>query len=101
MVTQTSQLRRQGAYGTTDNPLTLSRLPIDLGGKLVLRLAGPDKRDALVEFNTRMFGDRVTLWTRDLLSGRHPTVQAADFTLVEDTHHCKIVSSMCLISQTW
>lgn len=79
----------------------LSTLPIDLDANLVLRLARPDEVDALVEFNTRIFDDRISLWTRDLLSGQHPTVQATDFTVVEDTHHRKIVSSLCLISQTW
>ena len=35
------------------------------------------------------------------MSGHHPTVKASDFTVVEDTRTNKIVSSMCLISQTW
>lgn len=101
MATQTSQLRTPIIERTSDNAFIPSHLPIDLGGNLALRLARPDEIDALVEFNTRIFDDRITLWTYDLLSGRHPTVRAADFTVVEDTHHGKIVSSMCLISQTW
>ncbi len=100
-MTQTSQLRTQKACRITGSPVTLSPLPIDLGGNLLLRLARPADIDELVEFNTRIFDDRITLWTRDLLSGSHPTVGAADFTVVEDTHRRKIVSSMCLISQTW
>jgi hypothetical protein len=85
----------------SDSSFALSRLPIDLGEKLLLRLARHDEIDALVDFNTRIFDDRITLWTRDLLSGHHPTVQPADFTVVEDTRYHKIVSSLCLISQTW
>lgn len=99
-MTRKSNPRAEGS-GSADNSLTLSRLPIDLGGDLLLRFARPEEIDALVEFNTRNFDDRITLWTHDLLSGRHPTAGATDFTIVEDTHHRKIVSSLCLISQTW
>lgn len=67
----------------------------------MLRVAGPEDADALVAFNTKVFDERITDWSADLLSGRHPTVQAGDFTIVEDTRHEKIVSSLCLISQTW
>ena len=101
MVTQASQLQTAIACSTSHNALTLSHLPIDLGGNLVLRLARPNELDTLVEFNTRIFDDRITLWTSDLLSGHHPTVQAADFTVVEDSRYHKIVSSLCLISHTW
>lgn len=79
----------------------LSQMPISCGDNLLLRLAGPDDVEALVDFNTRIFDDRITYWTADLASGRHPTVQASDFTVVEDTRFKKIVSSVCLISQTW
>ncbi len=40
-------------------------------------------------------------WTRDLLSGRHPTFGSGDFTIVEDTHRGCIVSSLNLIPQRW
>jgi hypothetical protein len=43
----------------------------------------------------------VAAWTRDLLAGNHPTFDAADFTIVEDTRTGAIVSSLNLISQTW
>ena len=68
---------------------------------LVLRLAGPDDVAELIDFNTRIFDGRITDWTADLAGGGHPTVQASDFTVVEDIRNKKIVSSMCLISQTW
>lgn len=71
------------------------------GENLVLRVALPDDAEAVVALNTRVFDDRITQWTADLASGRHPTVQAVDFTVVEDTHAQKIVSSVCLISHTW
>ena len=80
----------------------LSQMPIDLGDNLILRFAGPEDVDALAEFNGRVFEDeRVDHGIRGLMSGHHPTVKAIDFTLVEDTRTNKIVSSMCLISQTW
>ena len=80
----------------------LSQMPIDLGDNLILRFACPEDVDALAEFNARVFEDeKVGVGIRGLMSGHHPTVKASDFTLVEDTHTNKIVSSMCLISQTW
>lgn len=68
---------------------------------LVLRLARPEDAEALVELNTRVFDNRITRWTADLATGRHPTVQAGDFTVVEDSTSQRIISSVCLISQTW
>jgi hypothetical protein len=51
---------------------------------------GPDQPDAYIG-----------AWVRDLLTKAHPTFQPDDFTIVEDTQTGKIVSSLCLISQTW
>ena len=80
----------------------LSQMPIDLGNNLILRFAYPEDVDALAEFNARVFEDeKVGVGIRGLMSGQHPTVKASDFTVVEDTRTNKIVSSMCLISQTW
>ena len=77
-------------------------MPIDLGDNLILRFAGPEDVDALAEFNARVFEDeKVGVLVRGLMSGHHPTVKASDFTVVEDTHTNKIVSSICLISQMW
>ena len=73
----------------------------DLGDDLVVRRATPDDIEAVIDFNTRCFDERVTQWTRDLISGEHPTVQPDDFTLVENTRTQQIVSSMCAISQMW
>ncbi len=49
------------------------------------------------EWDTRGLDD----WTRDLLSGKSPYMTPGDFTIVEDTQTGEIVSSCCLISQTW
>lgn len=76
---------------------------------LILRHATPADADELAEFNARIHSDAgpdqpeepVGIWTRDLLTRPHPTMQPADFTVVEDTNTGKIVSSMNLIPQTW
>lgn len=79
-----------------------SQLPIDLGESLILRFATPADTDALAEFNARLHEETAVAPTiRDLMSGDHPTCKASDFTVVEDTQTGKIVSSLCLISQTW
>lgn len=87
----------------------------DLGDDLVLRRATPDDVDALVEFNARVHSDagwdspdtRVGAWVRDLANSPrsatkpHPTFDMADFLVMEDVETGAIVSSTCLISQTW
>lgn len=80
----------------------LSQMPMDLGDNLKLRFATPADTDELAEFNTRLHGEvSVGPGIRDLMSGEHPTCKASDFTVVENTETGKIVSSLCLISQTW
>lgn len=79
----------------------LAKLPMDLGGGLVMRMGRAEDAGPLIEFNTRIFDDRITGWTHDLVCGGHPSVQPADFTIVEDTRTKAIVSSLCLISQMW
>ena len=81
----------------------------DLGGGLILRRATPADVEALVAFNADVLRHQdapepdapTAAWTRDLLTGRHPHVGSADFTVVEDTRAGVIVSSVGLISQTW
>lgn len=75
-------------------------LPCDCGDGLVMRRAGAADADDLIEFNTRIFDERITGWVSDLVSGRHPTVGIEDFTVVEEMATGRIVSSSCLISQT-
>jgi hypothetical protein len=87
---------------------TLTDLPRDLGNSLLLRRSTWADAEPLAEFNSWMHRDTgitepdegVAVWTRELLSGAHPTFQEDDFTVVEkDTG--RIVSALNLISQTW
>jgi len=81
----------------------------DLGDGLVLRRATREDADALVAFNSmihRRPGTSepdvgIAAWTHDLVARPHPTTGPGDFTVVEDTRTSQIVSSLCLISQTW
>ena len=80
----------------------------DLGSGLVMRRATREDADALSEFNANIHGedddvDRkgVAAWTRDLLTRPHATFQPGDFTIVEEISTGRIVSSLCLIPQTW
>lgn len=87
--------------------MTHSQLPRDLGDGLVLRWAAPADTEALAQFNGAIHGDGqvnpfVAGYTRDLISEQHPTTGPGNFTVVEDTQAGgKIVSSLCLIPQTW
>jgi predicted acetyltransferase len=85
------------------------RLPVDLGDGLLMRWAVPEDAEELGAFNVRIHTDNpdeieawLDDWTKDLMSGRHPTTGAGDFTVVVDRQAGdKIVSSLNLISQTW
>jgi hypothetical protein len=84
-------------------------LPRDLGDGLVLRRSVQADAEALAEFNSEVFrepgaatpNEESAAWTRDLLRGDHPSFGQDDFTIVEDARTGRIVSSLCLISQTW
>jgi hypothetical protein len=83
-----------------------TNLPCDLGDGLVLRFATLADAEPLGQFTGRIFGgerfDEMTAaWTRDYVSESHPAVGPTNVTIVEDTRHQKIVSTMCLIPQTW
>jgi hypothetical protein len=81
----------------------------DLGDGLVLRQATAADTEELIAFQSEVHRDPdsdqpeiyVGAWVRDLMERPHPTFQPKDFALVEDTATGKIVSSLCLISQTW
>lgn len=85
-----------------------SNLPRALGDGLVLRRATAADLQ-LAAFHAAVHSDAgpqspdegVGDWVRDLLSGAHPTVQPGDFALVEEARSGDIISSLCLISQTW
>jgi hypothetical protein len=75
---------------------------------LILRYATPADGEALAKFNGEVhadpeedFAEFIAVWVRELMSGNHPTTKAEDFTLVENVKTGEIVSSLCLIDQTW
>jgi hypothetical protein len=80
-----------------------------LGENLILRRATHDDAERLLAFDGDILHDpgedqpdeHVVAWVRDLLERPHPTFQPGHFTLVEDTATGQIISSLCLISQTW
>jgi hypothetical protein len=86
-------------------PLTITR---DLGNGLILRPGRVEDTEELAAFNAFIFcnrdtrepAERLAWWTRDLATS-HVNVRASDFTVVEDTHTRKIVSSLVWISQQW
>ncbi|PZS01033.1 MAG: hypothetical protein DLM69_05510 [Candidatus Chloroheliales bacterium] len=94
---------------TNPNPDKNAGLPRDLGSGLTLRWATSADTEEIAEHNVRHLSDDPAQpeewlrgWTRDLMRGDHPTTNAGDFTVVVDEHdRGKIVSSLCLISQTW
>ncbi|MFN8401784.1 MAG: GNAT family N-acetyltransferase [Anaerolineales bacterium] len=81
----------------------------DLGDGLILRQGSVEDADALADINSRMHSDEgpdqpelgIGAWIRDLVAKPHPTLVPSDFTVVEETSTGKIVSTLCLIPQTW
>ncbi len=81
----------------------------ELGDGLVLRRSTLADAARLADFNKGIHlqddtGDPdpgIPAWTRDLMSPNHPTFHPDDFILVEDANTHKIVSTTCLIDQTW
>lgn len=83
--------------------------PLDIGNGFSIRHATAKDTDALVDMHIHTFANPDTGeldtylggWTRDLMGGKHPTFRPEDFLLVVENATNKIVSCMCLISQTW
>src|SRR2546423_15453795 len=81
----------------------------ELGDGLVMRRATEADADRLAEFNADVLRAQdapdpapwMGAWTRDLISGRHPSFRADSALVVEDTRAKAIVSSMVLLSHTW
>jgi hypothetical protein len=81
----------------------------DLGEGLILRRATVADTEPLADFHGDVHRapgvqapeEGVAAWVCDLMTGDHPTMDAGDFTIVEDQRSGAIVSSLCLISQTW
>src|SRR5438067_12440400 len=81
----------------------------DLGDGLVMRRATEADAERLGAFNADVLRGQdgadpapwMAAWTRDLISGRHPTFRADSALLVEDPREKSIVASMILLSHTW
>ena len=81
----------------------------DFGDGLILRHGSVEDADALADINSRMHSDDgpdqpnlgIGAWIQDLVAKPHPTLVPSDFTVVEETSTGKIVSTLCLIPQTW
>ncbi len=75
---------------------------------LILRRATLEDTEAVAKFQSIIHAEdqqtpdeRIADWVRDLMSGTHPTFHPDDFTIVEEPSTGKIVSSLCLIDQSW
>ncbi len=83
-----------------------TQLPRDLGHGLVVRTATPADTESLAQLVGRVFGrgtfsEHAAAYARDLMRESHPIIGPADALIVEDNNAKKIVSTMCLIPQTW
>ena len=88
--------------------MTPKQILEDLGNNLILRRSVPEDAEALGKFNGiwhadpgEDFAEHLSLWIKELISGKHPTFNHDDFTIIEDTTTGEIVSNLCLIDQTW
>ena len=86
--------------------LAQNPLPRDLGDGLVIRTATPSDTEPLAQLVGRVFGretfsEHAAAYARDLMRASHPVIGPANTLIVEDTNAHKIVSTMCLIPQTW
>lgn len=91
------------AYGQSARCPKPCTLPKRVGDNLLLK-AATDAHDAerVAAFDGLVHQDKaVDVFTRWKLSGTHPTVTLSDALFVEDTHSGEIVSSLCLMPQTW
>jgi hypothetical protein len=81
-------------------------MPRDLGDGLVMRVANGADAEPLAQFNGHTFGrerfdELAAAYTRHLVDESHQIIGPSNVLLVEDTRGGKIVSTMCLIPQTW
>ena len=85
----------------------MTTLPINLDDGLLLRWATPDDNEQLIELAFHAIDEDeeeypfVKIFMQDWADGKFPLLRHADMTVVEDTSTGKIVSSMCLFSETW
>jgi predicted N-acetyltransferase YhbS len=79
----------------------------DLGNGLVLRWSTAQDTEAIGQLFSFVFRDNpdlplnsmITVWTADLMSGRHPLCNAGAFALVEDTRQGQVVAATGLMEQ--
>jgi hypothetical protein len=92
-------------------PLTMvpGQVIRDLGDGFILRWSTRADANAVGELSAIVFhipdsdqpNERVRRWASDLVGRPHPTMREGCATVVEDTRAKRLVSSMCLIPQTW
>lgn len=80
----------------------------ELGNGLVLRWSAASDHERISTLYSEVFRGKddppnqgVIVWTRDLMSGRHPHLGPGDFALVEDTNSGAVVAATCLLRQQW
>jgi hypothetical protein len=81
----------------------------DLGEGLLLRWSTADDADRLCQLYADVYRDapnaplnqRVPIWVRDMMSGRHPLITPGEFAVVEHTGTGAIVAATCLLGQSW
>ncbi len=97
----------QSLISTLQSSTNNHHFSITLADGLKLRNAFPQDAEPLAQFNGAWLGTdpvderMVAAWTRDFVSDAHPTCGASNVFIVEDTREKKIVSTLCLIPQTW
>ena len=88
-------------------PNIRQQIPIALGDGLTLRWATPADNEQLVELAFHALDEDdseypfVKIFAQDWADGKFPLLGHEDITVVEDESTGKIVSSMCLFSETW
>jgi hypothetical protein len=89
------------------DPMNAGAALRDLGDGLRLRRGRPGDADALAAFNADVLRLQdaeepqapLGVWTRDLMTGRHPSFDPADALIVEVARTGQIVASSMLVSQ--
>lgn len=85
----------------------MNTLPKQLTDGLLLRWATPADNNQLIELAFHALDEDekkypfVKTFMQDWVDGKFPILRHADMTVVEDTAMGKIVSAMCLFSETW
>lgn len=91
------------------SPLSDPAYRRSLGDDLILRWSTAQDVEGIAMLYQGVFRDgpdaplnqHVAIWTRDMMSGRHPLIGPTDFALVEHVGQGTIVAATCLLSMTW